>query len=92
MTALPSAEGIRRLFFYGGPAARLMEAMENSPENALSVQVLYHLALRHGVLSPSIAAEGLTMLPETSVDALAGRQLLEKLQAQGEFLAVRVVR
>ncbi|WP_291510840.1 DUF2322 family protein [Acidithiobacillus sp.] len=92
MPTLPDTQHIRKLHFYGGPTAAFQGEMENSAEQARSVQVLYHLALRHGVISPSAAREGLALLPEDRADAAAGRVLLQRVLEDGDFLAVRVVR
>ncbi len=91
MNALPAVDQIRELHFYGGPKAELQLMLAQRPDNRLSIQVLYQLALRHGVISPSGARETLAQLPQEAAAADA-RALLQRVLEQGEFLAVRVQR
>ena len=92
VTTLPSVAHVRSLLFYGGPHSQLVGELENRPEQERGVAVLYHLALRHGVISPTAAREGLALLVNAGPDADAARKILEEVVAQGDFLAVRVLR
>ncbi|MEY2341790.1 hypothetical protein AB4090_06735 [Acidithiobacillus sp. IBUN Pt1247-S3] len=91
MTSLPTVEHIQSLHFYGGPKAEHQLTLAQRPDNRLSIQVLYQLAIRHGVISPSGAREVLATLP-TEEGAADARSLLQRVLDKGEFLAVRVQR
>ncbi|MCE5387253.1 MAG: hypothetical protein K0041_01555 [Acidithiobacillus sp.] len=91
MTKEMTVEGIKELLFYGGPRAELRQTLVHRPDNAASIQLLYQLAIRHGVISPRAAREVLPTLPQDAGTAEA-RTLLESVLAKGDFLAVRVVR
>ncbi|XTI72330.1 DUF2322 family protein [Acidithiobacillus sp. AC3] len=91
MNPLPPVDQIRTLHFYGGPKAELQLSLPQRPDNRLSIQVLYQLALRHGVISPSGARETLSALPAVA-EAADARALLQGVLDRGEFLAVRVQR
>ncbi|MHB0888305.1 DUF2322 family protein [Acidithiobacillus sp.] len=92
VTTLPSVAHVRKLLFYGGPLSQLVGDLENRPEQEHGVAVLYHLALRYGVISPTAAREGLALLGTAGSDGDATRKILEEVIAQGDFLAVRVLR
>lgn len=92
VTTLPSVAHVRKLLFYGGPHSQLVGELENRPEQERGVAVLYHLALRYGVISPTAAREGLALLVTAGSADDAARKILEKVIAQGDFLAVRVLR
>ncbi|PKY11891.1 hypothetical protein B1757_00610 [Acidithiobacillus marinus] len=91
-TALPNIEHIQKLLLYGGPSAQLQEELVKTPDTEMSVAVLYHLALRHGVISPTAAREGLSLLATAGTAGENARNILEKVIADSDFLAVRVMR
>ncbi|WP_414040372.1 DUF2322 family protein [Acidithiobacillus sp. M4-SHS-6] len=91
-TALPNIEHIQKLLLYGGPSAQLQGELVKTPDSEISVAILYHLALRHGVISPTAAREGLALLATAGKAGENGRQILEKVIADSDFLAVRVMR
>ena len=81
-----------KLLLYGGPLAQLQGELVKQPDQEISVAVLYQLALRHGVISPTAAREGLALLAAAGPAGDAGRAILERVLAEGDFLAVRVTR
>lgn len=91
-TTLPNIDHIQKLCFYGGPSAQLTGELVKTKDQETSVAVLYQLALRHGVISPTAAREGLALLSTMGVGGDSGRQILEQVLADGDFLAVRVIR
>ena len=89
---LPNIDHVRKLLLYGGPLAQLRGELVKQPDQEISVAVLYQLALRHGVISPTAAREGLALLAATGPAGDAARAILERVLAEGDFLAVRVMR
>jgi hypothetical protein len=92
MKALPAVDQIRELQLYGGPKAELQLRLAQRPDNRLSIQVLYDLALRYGVISPQGAREALAQLPADDASGAEARALLERVLEQGEFFALRTLR
>ena len=91
-TTLPNIDHVCKLLLYGGPLAQLQGELVKQPDQETSVAVLYQLALRHGVISPTAAREGLALLAAAGPAGDAGRAILERVLAEGDFLAVRVTR
>ena len=89
---LPNIDHVRKLLLYGGPLAQLQGELIKQPGQEISVAVLYQLALRHGVISPTAAREGLALLAAAGTAGDTGRIILEQVLAEGNFLAVRVMR
>ena len=89
---LPNIDHVRKLLLYGGPLAQLQGELIKQPGQEISVAVLYQLALRHGVISPTAAREGLALLAAAGSAGDTGRVILEQVLAEGDFLAVRVMR
>ena len=89
---LPNIDHVRKLLLYGGPLAQLQGELVKQPGQEMSVAVLYQLALRHGVISPTAAREGLALLAAAGSAGDTGRVILEQVLAEGDFLAVRVMR
>lgn len=89
---LPNIDHVRKLLLYGGPLAQLQGELIKQPGQEISVAVLYQLALRHGVISPTAAREGLALLAAAGTAGDIGRIILEQVLAEGDFLAVRVMR
>ena len=91
-TTLPNIDHVCKLLLYGGPLAQLQGELVKQPDQEISIAVLYQLALRHGVISPTAAREGLALLAAAGPAGDAGRAILERVLAEGDFLAVRVTR
>ncbi|MEY2333658.1 DUF2322 family protein [Acidithiobacillus ferrianus] len=91
-STLPNIDHVRKLLLYGGPSAQFQGELAKQPDQEISVAVLYQLALRYGVISPTAAREGLTLLATAGAAGDAGRAILERVLAEGDFLAVRVMR
>ncbi|BBF65017.1 DUF2322 family protein [Acidithiobacillus sp. 'AMD consortium'] len=91
-TTLPNIDHVRKLLLYGGPLAQLQGELVKQPDQEISIAVLYQLALRHGVISPTAAREGLALLAAVGPAGAAGRAILERVLTEGDFLAVRVMR
>ncbi|MHB1580160.1 DUF2322 family protein [Acidithiobacillus sp.] len=91
-STLPNIDHVRKLLLYGGPLAQLQGELVKQPGQEISVAVLYQLALRHGVISPTAAREGLALLATAGTAGDTGRAILERVLTEGDFLAVRVMR
>ena len=89
---LPNIDHIQKLLLYGGPSAQLQQELVKTSGAEVSVAVLYQLALRHGVISPTAAREGLALLATAGTAGDSGRKILEQVIADSDFLAVRVMR
>ncbi len=91
-TTPPNIDHVQKLLLYGGPAAQLQGELVKTPDTEISVAVLYQLALRHGVISPTAAREGLALLATAGPTGDSGRKILEQVIADSDFLAVRAMR